>query len=355
MPESNIRIDELLDLMGKQNASDLLLAVNNPPVFRVHMGLVRTNFPNLTTESIKELCYQMITNEQKAEFEKEKELDFAYQTKEARYRVNLHFERDNVGCAIRRIPVKIPSLAELRMPPAVAEMCKLPRGLILVTGPTGSGKSTTQASMIDLINSNRACHIITIEDPIEYMHNHNKALVEQREVGMDTKSFGSALRVVLRQNPDIILVGEMRDLETISAAITAAETGHLVISTLHTTDAAQAIDRIVDVFPPHQQSQIRLQLSMVLQGVVAQQLLPKKDKTGIVPVVEILLATPAVRNIIRKATTQDIYSVIETSGKLGMISLDFALKELYSSGLITFEEALGHARNQEEVQKALKS
>jgi len=355
MAESNLEIKELLCLMAKKDSSDLLLAVDSPPILRVHMSLVRTDKPVLTFQSIKDITYPMLNKEQQARFEEDMELDFAYQTGEARFRVNMHYERGNIACSVRRISMKIPSLSELGVPAAVSEFCKFPRGLILITGPTGSGKSTTQASMIDIINNNRACHIITVEDPIEYIHTNKKALIEQREVGIDTKSFANALRVVLRQDPDVILIGEMRDLETIQAALTAAETGHLVISTLHTPDAAQTIDRIIDVFPPHQQSQVRLQLSLVLQGVVAQQLLPKKDNSGVVPSIEILIATSAVRNIIRKATTQDIYSVIETSAKTGMIGMDTALKNLYSSGAITLEEAMNHARNIEELEKRIKA
>ncbi len=348
-----MQISALLDTMQKHEASDLLLTVSSPPVLRVNTDLVLTSSPSLTPESVKELVYQMLSAEQKAELEKEKELDLAYQNGDSRFRVNVHFERGNLGCSVRRIPLKIPSLTELKVPSIVGDLAKLPRGLILVTGPTGSGKSTTQAAMIDLVNNLRPCHIITVEDPIEYLHTNKKAIVEQREVGIDTHSFANALRRILRQNPDVILVGEMRDLETIQTAITAAETGHLVISTLHTPDAAQAVDRIIDVFPPHQQNQIRLQLSLTLQGVVAQLLLQKKDKKGVVPAIEILIANSAVRNIIRKAATQDLYSVMETSSKAGMVTLDAALKNLYSSGQISREEALDHARNPEQLSKEL--
>lgn len=340
--------------MTQKEASDLLLVVNMPPVMRIHQSLTKTDYPVLTSQSIKTLAYQMLKDKQITRFESDKELDCAYQLDNSRFRINLHFERGNVGVSIRRISVKIPSLKELRIPEVVSNFCKLPRGLVLVTGPTGSGKSTTQASMIDIINSTKACHIITVEDPIEYMHFNKKAVVEQREVGADTNSFEGALKVVLRQDPDVILIGEMRDLETIRAALTAAETGHLVVSTLHTPDAAQSIDRMIDVFPPHQQAQVRLQLSLVLQGIIAQQLLPKKDGSGVVPAIEILIANAAVRNIIRKATTQDIYSVLETSSKQGMIGLDVALSTLYSGGLISYEEAMNHAHSMEELEKRMK-
>lgn len=349
-----MQIDTLLEMMGKQNASDLIIDVNNPPVLRINQDLVKTNYPPFTRESAKETIYQMLSADQKAEFEKEKELDLAYQSGQSRFRVNVHYERGNIACAIRRLSLKIPTLQELRMPKIVEDLSKLTQGLILVTGITGAGKSTTQAAMIDLINQSRACHIITIEDPIEYLHTNKMAVVEQREVGIDTNSFADALKRVLRQNPDVILLGEMRDLETIQTAITAAETGHLVISTLHTPDAAQAVDRMIDVFPPEQQSQIRLQLSLTIQGVISQKLLQKKDKSGVVAVVEILLANGAVRNIIRKAATQDLYSIIETGSKQGMISLDNALKDLYNAKLITEEDATENSRNPVEMAKKLK-
>ncbi|MBI5700460.1 type IV pilus twitching motility protein PilT [Candidatus Saganbacteria bacterium] len=349
-----MQIDALLEIMGKQNASDLIITVNNPPVFRISKDLVRSNQPAFTKETAKEIIYQMLSAEQKADFEKEKEIDIAYQLKETRFRVNVHYERGNAACAIRRLSSRIPTLQELLMPKAVEDFSRLTQGLILVTGVTGAGKSTTQASMINLINQSRPCHIITIEDPIEYIHANKKSIVEQREVGIDTETFASALRRVLRQNPDVILVGEMRDLETIQTAITAAETGHLVISTLHTPDAAQAIDRMIDVFPPAQQAQIRLQLSLTIQGVVAQKLLQKKDKSGVVAAVEILAANGAVRNIIRKSATQDLYSTIETGSKFGMVSMDNALKDLYRAKLISEEAAIENSRNPDEMAKKLK-
>lgn len=354
MGQSNIHIKDLLEQVGKNNASDLHLTVGNPPVFRVNSELVRGEGAKLTHENLETFISQLVTPDQAVKLDKERELDFSGQVGESRFRMNAHYERGNLAIAIRRIPLKIPNLQELRMPKIISSFCSLVRGLVLVTGPTGSGKSTTQAAMIDLINQERTDHIITIEDPIEYLHTNKKSIIEQREVGQDTLSFAGALKRVLRQDPDVVLVGEMRDLETIQTAITAAETGHLVISTLHTNDSAQAIDRMIDVFPPHQQAQIRLQLSLVLQGIVALQLLPKKDKKGVVPAVEVLVVNSAVRNIVRKATTQEIYSVIETNAKCGMVSMDASLKELYNSGLILAEDAIDCAHNPEDVEKNIK-
>jgi len=323
-------------------------------MLRVAGTLVVTPYDTLTSETSKALVYSLLNEDQRSLFEKEKELDIASEQGASRFRINVHFARGSVGAAIRRIPKKIPTLKELRMPKMLDDFCYEMRGLILVTGPTGCGKSTTQAAMIDVVNSNRTSHIITVEDPIEYVHSHKKSLIEQREVGIDTITFGNALKRVLRQDPNVILVGEMRDLETIQTAITAAETGHLVISTLHTPDAPQAIDRIIDVFPPHHQSQVRLQLSMTLKGIIAQQLIPKKDKSGVVSAVEVMVATPAVRNIIRKSTTQELYSVIEIGNKYGMQSMDSSLKELYDQNLISYDEAILHAQNVEQLTKAIK-
>jgi len=347
-------IQTLLKLMTELTASDLHLVSGSPPLLRVAGELTRTPYETLTAEMVKNLVYPLISEQQKYTFERERELDFASELGESRYRINLHFARGSIGCAVRRIPRRIPSMQELRLPKTVETFCSEMRGLVLVTGPTGSGKTTTQASMLDIVNNHRPCHIVTVEDPIEYVHSHKKALIEQREVGLDTLTFGHALKRVLRQDPDVILVGEMRDLETIQTAITAAETGHFVISTLHTPDAPQSIDRIIDVFLPHQQPQIRLQLSMVLKGIVAQQLITRKDKKGVVPAVEILVATPAVRNIIRKAATQDLYSVIEIGQKYGMRGMDTSIKELYEAGLITYEDAILHALNPEQLSKSIK-
>ncbi|MBI5699785.1 type IV pilus twitching motility protein PilT [Candidatus Saganbacteria bacterium] len=349
-----MEMKDLLARMSEQNASDLLLTVDLPPILRIAGQLVKTSLPVLDAAEVKRLCCSLLTEEQVKRFEKERELDFSSELKDSRFRINYHFSRDAVGAAIRRIPRVVPTREELRLPKVVEYFCNLPRGLVLVTGPTGCGKSTTQAAMIDIINTTRGTHIITVEDPIEYVHSHKKSIIEQREVGSDTLSFPEALKRVLRMNPDVILVGEMRDLETIQTALTAAETGHLVISTLHTPDAPQAVDRIVDVFPPYQQSQIRIQLSMTLQGVIAQQLLTRKDGKGVVPAIEILVATPAVRNIVRKANTPELYTVVEMGGQYGMQKMDASLKELYDNNLISLSDALSKASNREQLEKVLK-
>jgi len=349
-----MNIKTLLKHMSERNATDLILSEGAPPTIRIAGKLIFTDFECLTKDSIKELVYSMLSPAQKKKFEERIELDFPYELEGiARFRINLHMQKGSIAAAIRIIPAEIPTLEELHLPTAVSELAHEPRGLVLVTGPTGSGKTTTQACMVDIINQSRACHIITIEDPIEYLHKNKRSIVEQREVGIDTESFNIALKFVLRQNPDVILVGEMRDLETIATAITAAETGHLVISTLHTNDAVQTIDRIIDVFPPYQQQQIRLQLSLTLKGVIAQQLVPRADGKGLIPVVEILRVTAGVRNIIRKAQTQEIYSMMEIGGKYGMQTMDGALKSLYKSKLITYEEALFRAINPDQLSKTI--
>ena len=273
----------------------------------------------------------------------------------ARFRVNLHYQRGAVSSAIRSIPHEVKTVQDLGLPPIVLELSKKPRGLILVTGPTGSGKSTTLAAMIDYVNRERACHIITVEDPIEYLHRHRKSVIEQREVEADTKSFASALKYVLRQDPDVILVGEMRDLETIQAAITAAETGHLVLATLHTPDAPQTVDRIIDVFPPYQQQQIRIQLSSCLEAILAQQLLPKISGQGRVCAIEVLIGTPAVQSLIREGKTHQLYSTMETSFKVGMLTLDRSLANLYKRGQISYETALSKARKRDDLARIMQS
>ena len=347
-------IKSLLKQVVAENSTDLIIVADAPPMFRISGELVPASKEVLTAEASRELIYNLLAPSQKERFEREKELDVSYELPGiARFRVNVHYQKGSVAAALRPISEKIPSLEELNLPKAIAELANEPRGLVLVTGPTGCGKTTTQACMIDIINSNRHAHIITIEDPIEYLHHNRKSIVEQREVGIDTASFATALREALRQNPNVILVGEMRDLETISTAVTAAETGHLVISTLHTNDSVQAVDRIVDAFPPHSQQQIRLQLSLTLQVVIAQQLLPKRDGKGLIPAVEILRATPAIRNIIRKAATADIYSMMEIGAKYGMQTMDGALKDLCQKGLLTKEEALSRAINQENLSRLL--
>lgn len=349
-----MNIQELLELMPKKKASDLLLGADIPPLLRINGELIKTEYKTLTTESVRELIYSILSQPQKKKFESSKELDLPYEIEGlARFRVNIHLQRGSVAAAIRLIPSEIPTLEELKLPKAVADFAFEPRGLVLVSGPTGSGKTTTQACMVDIINSSRSCHIITIEDPIEFIHKNKKSMVEQREVGIDTSSFNIALKYVLRQDPDVILVGEMRDLETIQTALTAAETGHLVISTLHTNDSVQAIDRIIDVFPPHQQTQIRLQLSLTLQGIIAQQLLPRVDGTGRIAAIEILRATTGVRNIIRKAQSQELHSMIEIGAKYGMQSMDSVLKDLYKRKIITYDVALSRAIHPEHLAKIL--
>ncbi len=349
-----MEIRTLLKLTAEREATDLVLAVGAPPAVRVSGKLVHTDYAILTPQTAKELIYSMLSPAQRQKFEEKKELDLPYEVQGlARFRVNVHLQKESAAASIRLIPNEIPTLEELRLPRSVADLANETRGLVLVTGPTGSGKTTTQACMIDIINSKRSCHIITVEDPIEYIHEHKKGIVEQREVGVDTDSFGTALTHVLRQNPDVILIGEMRDLESIQVAITAAETGHLVISTLHTNDAVQTIDRIIDVFPPHQQAQVRLQLSLALQGIIAQQLLPRADGKGLILATEVLKINTGIRNIIRKAQTQEIYSMMEIGGKQGMQTMDSALRTLYQSKLISYEDAISRAISPEHLQKTL--
>lgn len=333
-------IQDILRLAAEKKSSDIHLAVENPPAFRIMGELVRTGDSNLKPDDTKQLAYSMMTPEHKRRFEELGEVDFSYSLPGiGRFRVNAFHQRGSVGIVIRLIPFTIPSFQDLRLPPVIVDLAKMNKGLVLVTGPTGSGKSTTLASMIDYINTNRRDHIITLEDPIEYLHRHKQSIVNQREVGADTMSFAAALRAVLRQDPDVILVGELRDLETISTALTAAETGHLVFSTLHTNDATQTVDRIIDVFPPSQQQQIRVLLAAVLQGVIAQQLMPKADGSGRVAGIEVLVATAAIRNMIREGKTHQIYTSIQTGARYGMQTMDKALIDLYTAGLISYEEA----------------
>jgi len=348
-------IKALLRQLNETKGSDLLLAAKNPPCLRINNSLVKIENRNLSPEEVEALISPLIRREEMEEFKKNLELDTSYEDEISRYRINLHFQMGAIGATIRRIPKEIPSLDQLKLPPVVRKFTTLERGLVLVTGPTGCGKSTTQAAMIDLINSTRACHIITIEDPIEFVHSPKLSVIEQREVGFDTVSFGEALKRVLRQIPDVILVGEMRDLESIQMAITAAETGHLVISTLHTQDAVQSVDRMIDVFPPHQQGQIRTQLSLTLQAIISQQLLARQDGKGLIGAFEIMVATPAIRNIIRKGATQDLYSMIELGSQYGMQTMDNSLFELFKKGLISKDQALAHAISRERMEKLLSS
>jgi len=337
----SLSIDDLLREVIRHDASDLHIKANNPPMMRIQGDLVRTEHDALSADATYNLLISILTPERKAKLDDFKELDLSYYVEGlARFRVNMFWQRGKIGAVFRVIPYKIRTIEELGLPPVTKKLSLLPRGLILVTGPTGSGKSTSLAAMINHINESSLAHIMTIEDPIEYVHQDKKAMINQRELGTDTHSFADALKHVMRQNPDVILVGEMRDLETIQLAITAAETGHLVFSTLHTVDAAQTIDRVVDVFPPEQQEQVRTQLSVTLQAVVSQSLLPLKSNKGRVAAFEVMVATPAIRTMIRDGKTHQIFKDIQTGGELGMQTLDGHLFWLLKNGHIDYEHAL---------------
>jgi twitching motility protein PilT len=339
--DGGIELDEFLLYLLEQGGSDLHLTLASPPMIRVHGDLEPIpGFAPLTATQLHECLYSILTDRQKQRFEENKELDLAYElTGAARFRVNLFRQKGVIGGVLRAIPWEIKELAALNMPESIGEFANLPRGLVLVTGPTGSGKSTTLAAIIDRANRTRQAHIMTIEDPVEFVHKHRKSVVNQREVGEDTDSFAAALKHALRQDPDIILVGEMRDLETIAIALTAAETGHLVFGTLHTSSAGSTIDRIIDVFPPEQQSQIRTQLASSLQAVVCQTLCKTVDGKGRIAATEILTATPAVRNLIREGKLQSIPSALQTGSKFGMHTLNQSLAELVGSNQISYETA----------------
>lgn len=345
---------ELLTVGMDRNASDIHFTVGIPPTYRIDGGLVSTLERRLTQEDTAYLVKQVLGERRMKTLDEIGELDFSYSISNVgRFRVNAFKQRGSYAMVLRIIPLRIPSMEELGLPKVTDELTKLPRGLILVTGPTGSGKTTTLASVINKINSERRCHIVTLEDPLEYLHSHKKSIVNQREVGSDTESFANALRGALREDPDVILVGEMRDLETISIAITAAETGHLVLSTLHTNGAAKTIDRIVDVFPPYQQQQIRVQLAAVIEAVISQQLLPKASGKGRVAAHEVMVASPAIRNLIREGKIHQIDTVIQTSSALGMQTMDTSLVNLYRRGEITKETAISQAYNIDEIRKKL--
>ncbi len=353
-PIEEVHIDELLRLVVEKKGSDLHLAAGVPPVLRIDGNLLATNYDVLSDFEVQRMIYAVLTDEQIRTFETEYELDCSYALRDvSRFRVNVYRDRGAVAGAFRVIPSKIPTIRELGLPLVLEDLSRRPRGLVLVTGPTGSGKSTTLSAMLGQINGERSAHIITIEDPIEYLHSHRRSLVNQRELGADTRTFAQALRHALRQDPDVILVGEMRDLETMALAITAAETGHLVFSTVHTNSAAQTVDRIVDVFPPGQQEHIRIMLSNTLEAVVSQQLLPRAGTPGRIAAMEIMIASPAIRNLVREAKAHQITSIIQTSAHLGMQTMDQCLRDLYQRGLITYEEAMGRAMNQEELKKML--
>lgn len=342
---SKISLNEILDNAVRQKASDVHLSVNAPCVLRINGKLIfgHENIPSLG--DMQQLADEILDDKLKERFHKNGDVDFAYSVPGlGRFRVNLFKQMGSIAAAIRIIPGQIPALSKLGLPEVINKFTHFEQGLLLVTGPTGSGKSTTLAAMIDVINSERSCHIITIEDPIEYLHRHKKSIIHQRELGQDAVGFGQALKAALRQDPDVILIGEMRDLETASNAITAAETGHLVLSTLHTAGAVGAIERIIDMFPPHQQNQIRVQLSNVISGVVAQRLLPNVKSDGRVAAVEILVATPAIKNMIREGKLHQIYSAMQTGAKFGMQTMEQSLIFLYQKNLIereTFERTIG--------------
>jgi twitching motility protein PilT len=343
----------LLEVM-ERDASDLHLTAGSPPMIRHHGRLHAMDQPRLTPQMTREVIYSILTNDQRQRLETDWQIDLAYSIpSKARFRVNAYFQRASLAAAFRLIPSEMPALADLGLPAVLAEFTKKPRGFVLVTGPTGSGKSTSLAAMLDLINDTRHEHILTIEDPIEFLHKHKRCIVNQRELGADAPSFAAGLRAGLRQDPDVILVGEMRDLETISTALTAAETGHLVFATLHTQDAAQTVDRIVDVFPPDQQQQVRVQLSVALQGIVTQQLLPTADGQGRIAACEVLVPTPAVRNLIREGKTHQIYSALQTGGQFGMQTMDSALAQLVREQKITRELAEARSSSPEELRRLM--
>jgi len=350
-----IPVPELLELMLDKGASDLHLTAGAPPTIRLHGELERLEeYPVLSPRALQGMVYAILPQKFRERLEQELELDMSYALPgKARFRVNVYFQRDSIGAAFRLIPYEIKDVDSLGLPPVVKDLARFPRGFVVVTGPTGSGKSTTLAGMVDIVNNERAGHIMTVEDPIEFLHKHKKSIVNQREVGADTHGFAQALKHVLRHDPDVILVGEMRDLETISTAITAAETGHLVFATLHTQDAPQTIDRIIDVFPPHQQQQVRVQLSTTLQGVVTQQLLQTVDGQGRAVAVEILVATPAVRNLIREGKTHQIYSSMQAGGRFGMQTMDMSLSTLVKAGKISQQLAYERCHDPEELQRLL--
>ena len=351
MEASEVTIEQIMGCAKDAGASDVHITVGISPKMRVNGKLMVMPFPVLLPADTKRICDSMMNDKQKEHFEEKGEWDFSYSIPQmGRYRVNAFRQRGSVAMVLRIVGTIVPTPESLSLPPSVIDLYKMKRGLVLVTGPTGSGKSTTLASLVGKINMDLDVHIITLEDPIEYLHRHARSIVNQREIGIDATSYDLALRSALREDPDVILVGEMRDLETISTAITAAETGHLVLSTLHTIGAAATIERIIDVFPPHQQEQIRTQLANVLVSVVSQQLVPTVDKRGRVAAFEVMHATPAIRNLIRENKTHQIATSIQTSRRLGMITMDDALVELYMKGKIDRNEALNFAQDKNTMQ-----
>jgi twitching motility protein PilT len=348
-----VNLRELLEILVEKNASDLHLAVGSPPKIRVDGRLLTLDMDALTPDATKKLAYSMMSEKQKQRFEENSELDMSFGIENmSRFRCNVFVQRGNVSVALRQIPYKVPSFEELGVDKAIIEMANLPRGLVLVTGPTGSGKSTTLAALIDKVNRERHSHILTVEDPIEYLHRHQNCLVNQREVGSDTKSFAIALKYALRQDPDVVLVGEMRDLETVSEALNISETGHLTFATLHTNSCAETINRIIDVFPTNQQEQIRVTVSFVLQAVVSQQLVPRIGG-GRVLATEVMICTPAVRALIRDDKIHQIYSMIQAGQKFGMRTMNMSLAELHLSRKITIGEAMARSSNVQELNEML--
>ena len=351
-----IEIKKLLKVLVEKRASDLHITAHSMPRIRIDEKLYEADKTILSPADTKDVAYSMLTKEQIAIFERDKELDFSFEIANvSRFRVNVFIQRSNIGVAIRMIPYEIMNFEQCALPVnVVTSFCKKPKGLVLITGATGTGKSTTLASMVDFINGERDCHIITVEDPIEFVHKNKKSIIDQREVHHDTHSFGAALKHVLRQDPNVILIGEMRDLETIESALIIAETGHLVLATLHTSDSVQTINRIIDVFPAHQQQQIRTQLSFVLLGILAQQLIPKKDSAGRVLASEVLVVTPAIRSLIRESKIHQIYSNIQTGQKEGMRTMNQALYELYQKKAIAYEDAFSRTTDPDELSRLLK-
>ena len=350
-----MQMQDLFEAMSDQGASDLHLTEGAAPTIRVHGEMTPLEHPVLNSTDTRQLCYSVLSEEQKKQFEEESELDFSFGVQGlSRFRGNLFVQKGAVGAVFRAIPHEVPPIGDLGLPPTVEDLIKLPRGLILVTGPTGSGKSTTMASMVDRINETRAEHIITVEDPIEFIHPHKRCVVNQREVFADTQSFGQALKHILRQDPDVVLVGELRDLETIEAALTIAETGHLVFATLHTNSAVQTINRVIDVFPAHQQAQVRAQLSLVLEAVISQTLLPRADKEGRVMACELMIPNAAIRNLIREEKVHQLYSQMQVGQeKNGMVTLSQSLLNLHTRGLISRDSALLAATESEELERMM--
>jgi len=351
-----VEIANLLRNLIERNGSDLHLAANASPHIRVDEKIIALEEPELSPQEVQKTVFGMLNPDEIKRFEQEKELDRSFEIEGlSRFRMNVFYQRGFIGCALRAIPFKILSFAECGLPvKIVTDLCRKPKGLVLVTGATGSGKSTTLASIINKINEERACHIITVEDPIEFVHKNKQAIIDQREVGQDTRSFAQALKHILRQDPDVILVGEMRDLETIEAALTIAETGHLVFATLHTSDAVQTINRIIDVFPAHQQQQVRTQLSFVLLGILSQQLIPKVGGSGRVLACEVMVATPAVKSMVREQKVHQLASIIQTNTKEGMKTMNQSIYDLYVQKQISYEDAVSRSMDPEDLMRLFK-